>query len=587
MQGVSILNLQNLFNNPIRYEIPALQRRYVWNQEQQWDPLWNDVRNTAEEYMEKGALVENHFLGAIVIQEQSHAVNMLDTRHVVDGQQRLITTQLLLDATQEVFEKREVGNAAKRLSRLVLNGSEFQDDDDPDSAFKVLPTIDDRQAFRHAMNNEETGDKFEETLIVQAHEFFKLMVRDWLDERPEESKQRVAALEITIRNLLELVVIDLKQDENAHIIFETLNARGTPLLESDKVKNMMLSEAGKVGVTDPDDVWDFGGEWWNEEVFQGRLLRPRVDAFLNFWLTMRKQDEIAPNNVFVDFRRYFDAEGEGNKDAKAVAEDIQKVSKVYAKIEKFEVDDEIKPFLYRRRVMQTGVITPVLMWLLSSGVSDEQLSKSLKAIESYLVRRMVCGMTTRGHGRLFIGMLGALEESGASKSGQAITEYLMGQESYATQWPDDQQLRNAFLNRPVYRLMTRGRTRIVLEGIEAGLRTDKTDSHTVPKNLTIEHSMPIGWRNGNWKLPANIDDKEESTANRNRLIHTIGNLTLANGRLNTSLSNKLWKEKRKELQEHNTLFLNKALVKETEWNEERIEARARQLAKVAIDVWPR
>ncbi len=587
MQGVGILNLQNLFNNPIRYEIPPLQRRYVWNQERQWDPLWNDVRNTAEEYMEKGVLVENHFLGAIVIQEQSHAVNVLDTRHVVDGQQRLITTQLLLDATQEVFEKREVGNAAKRLSRLVLNGSEFQDDDDPDSAFKVLPTIDDRQAFRHAMSNEETGDKFEETLIVQAHEFFKLMVRDWLDERPEESEQRVAALEITIRNLLELVVIDLKQDENAHIIFETLNARGTPLLESDKMKNMMLSEAGKVGVTDPDEVWDFGGVWWDEEVFQGRLLRPRVDAFLNFWLTMRRQDEIAPNNVFAEFRRYFDAEGEGNKNAKAVAEDIQRVSKVYAKIEKVEVDDEIEPFLYRRGVMQAGVITPILMWLLSSDVPHEQILKSLQAIESYLVRRMVCGMTTRGYGRLFIGMLGALEDASTANSGEAVTEYLKGQESYATQWPDDQQFTDAFLTRPAYRLMTRGRTRIVLEGIESGLRTDKADNHTVPRDLTIEHSMPIGWQSGNWKLPEEVEDEEEAKSNRDRLIHTLGNLTLANGRLNTSLSNKLWEEKREELQDHSTLFLNKVLVMETEWNEERIEARARQLAKVAIEVWPR
>ena len=412
MESVNILNLQNLFNNPIRYEIPALQRRYVWDQEQQWDPLWNDVRNTAEEYMVNGAHVNRHFLGAIVIQQQSQPVNMLDTRQVVDGQQRLITTQLLLDATQEVFEEREVGNAARRLSRLVLNGEEYQDDD-PFSAFKVLPTIDDRQAFKHAMSNESTDDEFEETLIVQAHEFFKLMVRDWLDERPAESGKRVDALEITIRNLLEMVVIDLKQSDNPHVIFETLNARGTPLLESDKVKNMMLFEAGKVGIDDPDKVWDFGGEWWNEEVYQGRLLRPRVDAFLNFWLTMRKQDEVAPNNVFADFRRYF--EEECNKDAEAVAADIEKVGKVYTALEKVEVDDGIEPFLYRRGVMQAGVITPVLMWLLSSEVPQEQITKSLLSLESYLVRRMICGMTTRGYGRFFIGMLSALEGAGAAK----------------------------------------------------------------------------------------------------------------------------------------------------------------------------
>ena len=582
MESVNILNLQNLFNNPIRYEIPALQRRYVWDQEQQWDPLWNDVRNTAEEYMVNGAHVNRHFLGAIVIQQQSQPVNMLDTRQVVDGQQRLITTQLLLDATQEVFEEREVGNAARRLSRLVLNGEEYQDDD-PFSAFKVLPTIDDRQAFKHAMSNESTDDEFEETLIVQAHEFFKLMVRDWLDERPAESGKRVDALEITIRNLLEMVVIDLKQSDNPHVIFETLNARGTPLLESDKVKNMMLFEAGKVGIDDPDKVWDFGGEWWNEEVYQGRLLRPRVDAFLNFWLTMRKQDEVAPNNVFADFRRYF--EEECNKDAEAVAADIEKVGKVYTALEKVEVDDGIEPFLYRRGVMQAGVITPVLMWLLSSEVPQEQITKSLLSLESYLVRRMICGMTTRGYGRFFIGMLSALKGAGAARSGEAITQYLKGQESYATQWPDDQQLKDAFLHRPVYRLMTRGRTRIVLEGIEAGLRTDKAGDQSVPRDLTIEHVMPRGWRS-DWNLPSDVEDEEMAKSNRDRLIHTMGNLTLARGSLNTSLSNRPWEEKREELHDHITLFLNKDLVKEPEWNEERIEARARSLVQVAIKVWP-
>ena len=582
MESVNILNLQNLFNNPIQYEIPPLQRKYVWDQEQQWDPLWNDVRNTAEDYLVNGTHVNKHFLGAIVIQQQRHSVNMLDTRQVVDGQQRLITTQLLLDATQEVFEERNVGNPAKRLSRLVLNGEEFQDENSY-SAFKVLPTIDDRKAFRHAMSNEETSDEFEETLIVQAHEFFKLMVRDWLDQRPEESDQRVDALEITIRNLLEMVVIDLKQSDNPHVIFETLNARGTPLLESDKVKNMMLFEAGKVDIGDPDQIWDFGGKWWNEEVYQGRLLRPRVDAFLNFWLIMRKLTEVAPSNVFADFRRYF-AE-EGKRDAEAVAADIEKVGKVYAALEKVEVDDGIELFLYRRGVMQAGVITPVLMWLLSSGVPPEQITTSLQALESYLVRRMVCGMTTRGYNRLFIGILSALDSAGAARSGEAITQYLKGQESYATQWPDDQQLRDAFLHRPVYRLMTRGRTRIVLERIEAGLRTDKAGDQSVPRDLTIEHVMPRGWRS-DWKLPSDVEDEEMAKSNRDRLIHTMGNLTLARSSLNTSLSNRPWEEKREELHDHITLFLNKDLVKEPVWNEERIEARAHQLAQVAIKVWP-
>ena len=580
---VNILNLQTLFTMPIRYEMPPLQRRYVWEQELQWEPLWNDVRNTSEDYLETGDQKDIHFLGAIVIQQQLQPVGMLNTRLVVDGQQRLTTMQLLLDATQEVLEERKVDSAAKRLSNLVLNGEEFHDDDDPYSAFKVLPTIDDRPAFKHAMSNQSQDEKFEESLIVQAHEFFKLQIGEWLDQLPHETAQRITALEITLCNLLEMVVIDLSQNDNPHVIFETLNARGTPLLESDKVKNFILFEASKKGIDDETKVWDFDGDWWNEEVYQGRLLRPRVDAFLNVWLVMRKCEEVAPSSVFTTFNRYF--EGEGKKDVEVVSDDLRRLGEIFARLEKHEVSEDMKPFLYRIATMRVGVLTPVLMWLSSSGVHPYQKSKALLAIESHLVRRMICGMTTRSYGRLFIGMLTALKEKGAAHAGDTTFEYLKSQTAWATLWPDDQQLKEAFLHRPVYRLLTRGRARVVLEGIETGLRTDKADSKHVPRNLTIEHIMPQAWRQ-NWKLPYDIEDKAQADSNRDHIIHTMGNLSLTTGALGSSLSNRPWSEKREILREHFNLSLNKDYVDEAKWDEKAIEERARQLAQVAIKVWP-
>ena len=106
---VNILNLQRLFANPVRYEIPLFQRPYVWAHEEQWEPLWEDVQNTAEYYLEHDARStapskrQAHFLGAVVLQQQQVPTPMLMTRLVVDGQQRLTTLQLLLDAVQEVF----------------------------------------------------------------------------------------------------------------------------------------------------------------------------------------------------------------------------------------------------------------------------------------------------------------------------------------------------------------------------------------------------------------------------------------------------------------------------------------------------
>ena len=580
---VNILNLQNLFFAPVRYEIPPYQRRYVWEQEEQWDPLWEDVRNTTDGYLENKQTQKAHFLGAVVIQSQTPLPGSLQSWLVVDGQQRLTTMQLLLDAVEEVFKSRGHSNAAARLEFLVLN-SAAHTGDDKDAAFKVWPTMGDQDAFRQTMHNHLPSEEYKESLIVRAHEFFKLQVIQWLDENSEHDEElRANALSDVVTQLLNLVVISIETDEDPHVIFETLNARGTPLLQSDLIKNMLMYEAGKANFTDATQIWSFDDNWWNEEVFQGRLLRPRVDAFLNFWLIMRRQHEVAANDVFSVFRRHFATEGESN--FMMVSTDLRKSGKVYSALEKSEVHDEMEPFLYRMGVMRVGVLTPVLMWLLSSDVPDDQMAKAIKSLESYLVRRMICGLSARTYGSLFIDLLSSLEEAGAARAGDTIVEHLKGQTAWATLWPGDHQLGDTFLQRPVYRLLTRGRLRIVLEGIEGELQTNLASIQAVPRNLTIEHIMPQKW-NQDWALPDDVQDPDQAGIDRDRIIHTIGNLTLVNQPLNSTMSNSGWNEKNAILRKHFNLFLNKGIVDEPEWNEERIEARARHLAQVAIKVWP-
>ena len=248
---VDNLNLQKLFNNIERYEIPGFQRQYVWSQEDQWGPLWEDVQNKAEDFLEAPCDEHTaHFLGAVVLQQQSVPTSQLPTRVVVDGQQRLTTLQLLLDAVQEVFEKRGYAYPAKRLERLVLHPDEYRDGD-PDNAFKVWPTQTDQDAFRQAMLNDRASEKYGNSPIVQAHDFFMQQTSHWLDDQPEEGEKRAVALERAITTLLEVVVIDLGASDDPHIIFETLNARGTPLLQSDLIKNMVLQVAK---ASDPDEA---------------------------------------------------------------------------------------------------------------------------------------------------------------------------------------------------------------------------------------------------------------------------------------------------------------------------------------------
>lgn len=586
---VDKLNLQSLFAHPGRYEIPPFQRQYVWNRDKQWWPLWEDVQNVAEQCLTQSQSTP-HFLGAVVLQQQLVPAGRLMTRVVVDGQQRLTTLQLLLDAVQEVFQEGGYSDATKRLDHLVLNPEEYRSGD-PDNAFKVWPTITDQDAFRQAMRNDLASEEYEESRIVKAHEFFKIQARQWIDDQPQESEMRTDALEWAITNLLEIVVINLEPADDPNVIFETLNARGTPLLESDLIKNMVLSEARKTGVAvDHDEanrLWHFTNDWWREEISQGRLYLPRVDVFLNYWLVMRNREDVKASDVFNAFRSYYKSYCKsGNSPIEDVAADIGRVGEIYRSLEEANIPD-MATFLYRWGVMQAGVLTPVLLWLLSSEVPTHQLQKALRALESYLVRRMVRGVTTKNYNRLFVSLLDRLEDARAECAGDVIVEYLGSRKAHVRYWPNDADIEDAFMYRPVYRVLTRGRLRIVLEGIESELRTGMAESDSVPRGLTIEHVMPRRWQEY-WPPPADLGDGRSPEERRNQRIHSIGNLTLVNKKLNPALSNAPWEKKQTGFNEHSTLFLNKDLLANAPdvWDEDAIKTRARWLFQVAAKVWP-
>ena len=587
----NILKLRDLFQKDIRYLIPTFQRPYVWNQEDQWEPLWDDVRGTAERYLHEQDVAgpgndataldrsPAHFLGAIVLQQQLFPANEIEPRLVIDGQQRLTTLQLLLDATQEVCNERGLA-PAKQLSKLVLNDEDMLNGQQ-DHAFKVWPTLMDQDAFRHAMHNELPSDEYEESNIVQAHEFFKLQVREWLDDSPWEEDQGALALQAAITRLLNLVVIDLNMDDDPHIIFETLNARGTALLQADLVKNFILHEAGtRADELYKNDLIKLETEWWREDVQQGRLVRPRVDVFLNYWIVMRQADEVQASNVFSTVREYAD----GNSVA-SIATDIGNMAEVYREIQGTPDTPALNAFLYRWRVMQVGVLTPVIMRLRAADLPVAIFERCLRTIESYLVRRMVCRMSTTGYANMSYALLKRLNDADGEAVDEVIAAFLAEQTAEANLWPDDRRLEDAFLQLPLYRLLTRGRMRLVLEGIEEQLLVPLAEDTKVPKNLTIEHVMPKGWR-ANWAPPPETDVPGEAEAQRDRLLHTVGNLTLVTQRLNSTLSNAPWDEKSDTIDKYSILRLKESVTSEEVWDEETIRERSRYLAKVAAEVWP-
>lgn len=582
---------QALFGKPVRYEILEFQRPYVWEETRQWEPLWEDVSSLAEEYLETGT-ADHHFMGAIVLQQRNHTSTGVEVRVVVDGQQRLTTIQLLLDAIQEVFEERGQHDPATRLSGMVLNGDEFTGGD-RDRVFKIWPTVYDQDAFRRAMRNDLSTTGHEHARIVRAHDFFKGKAESWLDDQPDNHRERAEALERVVRLLLEIVVIDLDTKDDPNVIFEALNARGTPLRQYDLVKNMVLHEAGvrPDNEEQPEEVvgpWEFYDSWWEQQVGPGWQARDRIDVFLNSWLTVRNRKEIPARHEFTEFRSYRNADENSSKPITAIAEDIGRLAAIYREIETGS-KPEIATFLYRREVMRAGVLTPVLMWLISSGVAQAQINTSLIALESFLVRRMMCGYQARGYSQLFISLLQELETAGAQQAAETVVGYLTKQEGSRDLWPDCDEFKDAFLSKPLYKAGV-GRCRMVLEAIEAELITDWSEKQSVPRGLSIEHILPQGWKSNvqEWPLPGGSDDESRAERIRNNALHSIGNLTLVTRKLDSSLSNGPWWEKKQKLGDYANLFLNKDLLNNAPgvWDESAITDRAHRLYEAAIKVWP-
>ena len=139
-------------------------------------------------------------------------------------------------------------------------------------------------------------------------------------------------------------------------------------------------------------------------------------------------------------------------------------------------------------------------------------------------------------------------------------------------------------------MLTRGRLRMVLEGLEDSLRGPKSEDEFVTRGkLTIEHLMPQQWSQ-HWPLDNEDGLREDAEEVRNRLVHTIGNLTLVTKSLNPVLSNGPWETKQGELQAHGVLLLNSELLREfgnRDFLEDQIRDRSRLLAERAASTWPR
>lgn len=583
-----------LFDRDIRYLVPIFQRNYQWNERDHWEPLWGDVRDVAEDLLDadEGTESSDHFLGALVCEQQTSFGRDAHAVAVIDGQQRLMTLQLLLSAACAVTERRDMTADREYLRGLVENKAAVVRDR-PEHLYKIWPNVADRDAYRDAMSGGKGASG-----AHKGRAFFEDQIDRWLDFGLEDDPlddadntpvERMEALVTALTRRVKVVKIDLEATDNAQVIFETLNARGERLTDADLIRNHLFRMADEQR-EDVEDVhrrfWQpFEQPSWRQKIAHGRHNRDRLELFLNYWLAMRRKEDVPASTIFRAFKDYV-----GRSSAVEVAADVAESATVFDSFESQPVDTYRWWFFRRIAEMDLITVYPVLLWLLGQpDLTDARKDRAMLSLESFLARRLVGRLSTRGYGDLFIQVLKRAIEGPVEGADTRIIELLAEKTAETDRWPDDSEFTSLVLNTNVYRLK-QSRLKMILEAADRELADGGlTESITLGHSLWIEHLLPQGWRSvAAWKFPADAAVDPDAEGTRDHLLHTLGNLTLTTSKLDIELSNRPWSEKVVHIGEHSSLALNRSIRTRypTRWSEAAIRERGRQLADVLIRVWP-
>lgn len=593
------LSIGDVFSLPRRYLVPLFQRPYVWNEEEQWEPLWADVRRLADRELVSPGQVNPHFLGSVVLEQLMTQAGHLDRREVIDGQQRLTTLQILAKASADAMKVAGATAIADIVARMTVNPT--MPTDDPNARFKVWPTNADRPRFKRVMEIAGPSDlngADEDDRLAQAYKYFYNVATGWLSEQPYSADQRATALANTLHRHVRLVVLDLDKTDEPQVIFETLNARGTPLLPADLVKNWLLRQAEREDLNATvlyETYWapfDNNASYWRTETGRGHTARPRIDSFLQHYLGLRLREQVPVNHLYATFLRF--GQSPMPDGLEGLLTSMHRYAGIFRRLDAADGSGRVDVFLRRFKAMDFVTAYPFLLYLFGRLQPDApDAIETVVALESFLVRRMVCQLNTRGYGQLFIDLLAHVANEAQQKSiADAVSGFLSQSDSEGARWPDDDEFRDAWVSNRLYRQLTRPRVTLILRALEEQRRTPYTEAVPLPMGLEVEHVMPRKWQK-HWTLPAGEDTDGKAAQRRKNVVETIGNLTLVTHKLNKRMSHAAWHNtddpnrcKRNALKKHSVLRLNAELVENDTWDEGMIQKRAVDLFQTACELWP-
>lgn len=535
--------LQPMLEGTKQYLVPLFQRAYSWDTKE-WKILWGDLADLCEV-----ADPRPHFIGSIVTMPTVSVPEGVSKYLLIDGQQRLTTIFILLALLRDLAKNGNQPKLAEEIENTLLVNPYKAGHD----RFKLQPTQGDRESFRSIIDATPPPER--PTQVYAAYKFFEREMR----KKPLD----IERLKIVISKSFSAVSIVLDLNDNPHLVFEGLNAKGRPLTQADLIRNYFVM---RIHVNAQEEVYR---KYWRP---MQESLGDSLTEFIRHYLIMNLGDTINVNDVYFVLKDQISPDN-----AIEYLQNLAEHALYYERLlfPEREQNDVIRAALLRIRRLEVGVSYPFLLrcygQYVAQTLAPQEMVDILKVLENFLIRRFVCNVPTYGLNKIFPPLYGQIQKAKSTTLCDGLKSVLQ-----TKNYPKDYDFSAKLQDTKLYGSGDRiTKTKLILEALESAY----AHKEQVPYDkLTIEHVMPQTLSD-EWKQQLGQDAEMVHEL----YLHTLGNLTLT--AYNSELSNEPYAIKRNLLSDSH-LELNSSFKDVDTWARQAIEERAKVLTDLAMKVWP-
>lgn len=573
MKSASKEKLLSYFQNNYQFEIPFFQRSYVWDEEN-WALLLEHIEAEVEAHRNKQP--SEHFIGTIITKPLLSEGFGTQSLELIDGQQRLTTVAILLKALADT----STGEYEKL--RATLNGYLVFTDSQGKQYLRITHSKVDAPYFEEVMHAGKPGDvEASENNINAAYRFFVGRFKD-LSDADRDTYANI------ILHKLPVIAMFLGETDDEQEIFDTINSLGVRLTTAELLKNYLFREQALRPLYEEHWYTLFEEEeedmkFWGTTKSAGRVKRTNLELLLYSALILETGSDVRIDKLFAQYKSWL--KGRTVADRKTFLERLKGHAETYSN---FPGEEELAQLTFHdadRRLfhvidfLEITTIYPLLLFIFEQVQEEKERTAMLGILECYLIRRLVCKLTTKNYNRLFIQLINELKGQGKVDS-RTLANILRSYDEDSNRLPEDMEFKKAFGDTHLYNAHA---LEVLFLIALKKLNPRMSDRNVLSAaGFSVEHMMPKKWRE-HWSRRGMTKDEEWE---RDRMLKTLGNLTLVKQPLNSSMRNASWARKRKALKAHSLLNITTDYLDLDTWDEAAIEARAKELAKEAVDVWP-